>query len=73
VIREFETDHEVKYFLHQPKETVWHGKISVDLRWVGSAQPYDGATSVTLGGSNTQRVINIPYEEFMKLWMEAKA
>lgn len=54
----------------------WTRKISIDLRWVASAQPYGDpvATNVTLcvGGLGDPIVINVEYSDFMRDWVRAK-
>ena len=76
-IIEFETSCEVAWGT-VPPVIAWRGKIAIDLRWIGSAQPYGfyddqmNFTNITLCGSDTGITINIPYEDFMVLWMAAK-
>ena len=75
-IIEFETDWDTIYNT-MPVALVWRGKIAIDLRWVASASPSevrDGCslTNVTMCGSSHSVAINIPYEDFMVLWMAAK-
>lgn len=77
---ELECEPEFKYpTLSEPDRAVrveWRGKIAVDLRWVAAARPVGGevsATSVSLCGSGRfDSTLNIPYSEFMALWMKAK-
>ena len=55
----------------------WDSVISIDLSWVCSAVPCDGAadtcTVITMAGSGYGKIINAPYPEFMRDWMSARA
>lgn len=56
----------------------WEGKVSVDLKWVASARPKAAHgfiwTEISMAGSGGNQAfgINIPYSEFMPMWMKAK-
>ena len=58
-------------------ETQWDSVISIDLSWVCSAMPCDGAadtcTVITMAGSGYGKIINAPYPEFMSDWLAARA
>lgn len=59
--------------------TVWGRKLSISLEWVSSARPYalggpkgtPPGCCITMAGSGTETIINVPYPDFMKMWMEA--
>ena len=57
--------------------TQWARVTSIDLTWVCSATPCDGAadtcTVITMAGSGYGVMINAPYPEFMADWMSARA
>ncbi len=56
----------------------WHSKIGVDLKWVSGARTRREyslehvVTQIVLAGSNDWFTINVPYEEFMTMWMKAR-
>ena len=46
----------------------FQGKISVDLDWVASAQPYGEWTEIGMAGGPARRAIEISYPDFMNMW-----
>lgn len=76
-IQEFETDPEYQFDASKMKADdartwVWHNKISVDLKWVAAVQPCRPYTMIVMCGSGVWTPINISYELFMPLWINAK-
>ena len=73
MIRQYETG----IGLNPSGGTQWERVISIDLTWVCSATPYDGAadayTVITMAGSGYGVMVNAPYPEFMADWMAARA
>ena len=54
----------------------WWTKRAVDLRWVAMAEPWASSqhtgTTISLAGGRDGFTINVPYEEFMILWLKAR-
>jgi hypothetical protein len=51
---------------------IWHGRRSIDLRWVAAAQMQPDSTLICMCGSGHWDPIDVAYEDFIRDWVRAK-
>ncbi len=71
-IREYRINPEHMYSTERGKWSwVWRSRISINLRFVAAAEPWNDCTSIAVAGSQVNFVVEAAYVDFVNDWMAA--